>query len=195
MKSKLITLSGNNLIKVVEDMQYVLAFPDLAAGKKFNVELIFEKPGVNAEIIGAYKLVGDETLDLVTGSKHVAPNTSCVTYIRGVLNDKAVSNYVGKIFIDKKGSQTNAYLHDNVLVLGDKTRNSSKPILEIEANDVKASHGAATGRINEEKIYYLMSRGLNQKEAEDLIVKGFLENILDKITDASVREKAVEAVR
>ena len=136
-----------------------------------------------------YSLGVNESVVLTTSTIHKAPFTSCVTYIKGVLFDGGNSSYTGKIIIEKKAQQTNSYLNDNILVVGENTKNNSKPILEIEADDVKASHGATTGRVNEDQLYYLESRGLSEVESQNLIVEGFFESLLSKITDDKIKNK------
>lgn len=120
------------------------------------------------------------------------PNTSCLVNVKGVLFDKSRSNYLGKIVIEKGAQKTNTSLEDNILSIGEKTRNHAQPILEIKADDVKASHGATTGRIDEEQIYYLMTRGLSREEAQGVIIGGFLEALLVKIKDTKIRNKVRE---
>jgi len=169
----------------VEDTQYVL----LDSGE-YHVIINMKKEGVSAEFISLISLKGKEEFKLVTESVHKVPNTSCMVNIKAVLFDQAHSSYIGKIIIEKNAQQTKSFLEDNVLNVGDKTKNHSQPILEIEADDVKASHGATTGRVNEDQIYYLMSRGLSREEAEKNIIEGFFEEGLLLIKDAVVREEA-----
>jgi Fe-S cluster assembly protein SufD len=102
---------------------------------------------------------------------------------------------VGKIIIAKKAFQTNSYLNNKTLVIGEGTKNVTRPILEIEADDVKASHGATTGRVRVDDVYYLTSRGLTKKEAEEIIVEGFFESLVAKIEDEDVREKVLAGVK
>lgn len=189
MKSELVKLTQNQIISVEEDTQYVLQVPEAAIDKEYSVELLFEKPGVAAQIIAPYKLTGEQRFNLTTIANHKAPHTTCNTVIKGALYDHASSNYIGKIIIQKNAQQTSSYLDDAILVLGDQTKNSSQPILQIEADDVKASHGATTGRINTDQVYYLQSRGLTKDEAESFIVDGFFESLLSTITDEKVKKQ------
>ena len=128
-------------------------------------------------------------LDFKTIAKHTARNTSCMQDIRGILKDESESKYLGSIVIEQNAFQTESFLDDAVLVLGEGTKNQSEPILEIKNNDVKASHGSTTGRINNEEVFYLMARGLSKQEAENIIVEGFFEKLLNQIEDTQVREK------
>ncbi len=170
---------------VAEDTQFVvLGTPS----SNINLELIFDKSGIYAEIIALTKLRNSEESSLLTITDHRAPSTSCNTYVKTVLDDSSKSKYIGKIQIKKPAQQTSSFLETNTLVLGDKTSNNSQPILEIEADDVKASHGSTTGRINEDQVYYLQSRGFSRNEAESILVEGFFAETLNKIYDPSIRD-------
>ena len=195
MKTELIKLKENISLNVAEDTQYVLDFGKFAPEGKYELELVFNTPGVSSEIIGLYKLSKNQTLNLTTIANHQAPNTSCMTHIKGVLEDKTTSDYVGKILIDKKAQQTSSYLADAVLVVGEDTHNNSQPILEIEADDVKASHGATTGRINRDHIYYLESRGFSETEAKGILVEAFFESLLSKIEDEKIKQEVKKTLK
>ena len=185
MKVKLLSKIDKELtLSPTEDTQYVLVEPG-----EHNISLVLSKEGVSIEFINLFSLHGKEEIMLTTQSIHKVPNTSCMVSIKGVLFDSSKSDYVGKIIIEKKAQQTTSFLSDDVLNVGDKTKNHSQPILEIEADDVKASHGATTGQVNEEQIYYLMSRGLSREEAEQNIISGFFEDALLLIKDDKIREE------
>lgn len=192
MRTELVKLSEKTELKVLEDTQFVLDVSSFDENKRYEVVLLFEKSGLEAEIIAVYKLSRGEKLNLTTAAVHKVPHTRCFTYVKGVLGDSAGSDYIGKIVINKKAQQTSSYLEDNVIVVGENTSNNSQPILEIEADDVKASHGATTGRIDEQQIYYLRTRGFNEEEAKNIIIEGFFDSLLNKIKDETIREKVSE---
>ena len=194
MKSLLLKQNKNISIYPVEDTQYVYVLPGASTGVT-NLELSFEKEGVNCEIVVLGKMHEGQSIESTTTSRHLVPNTSCVTNYFVALEDSSSSNYVGKIIIAKKAFQTNSYLNNKTLVIGDGTKNTTRPILEIEADDVKASHGATTGRVRVDDVYYLTSRGLTKKEAEEIIVEGFFESLVAKIEDGDVREKVLVGVK
>jgi Fe-S cluster assembly protein SufD len=189
MKTVLVETKEKTNFDLEEDSQLVLSFDDFSPQKSYQVTLNFKKPGLNGEIIALFRLKEGQDLDLTTIANHLAPHTQCKTTVRGVLEDKSSANYVGKIIINKEAQQTVSYLEDNVLLVGENIKNESRPILEIEADDVKASHGATTGRISPEEIYYLQTRGLSKNEAEKVIVEGFFESLLNRIKDEKIREK------
>lgn len=184
MKCLLVDTTKDQEIKVTEDTQFVL---NPGGGNIAKIDFVFEKEGVEAQILGVYRLKKEEKTQFETSAIHKVPNTKCDVQIKGVLEDKTSSDYIGKIVIEPKAQQTSSFLEDNVLVIGQNTHNNSQPILEIEADDVKASHGATTGRIEEEEVYYLMTRGLSRVEAENLVVEGFLTEILEQIVDENVK--------
>lgn len=188
MQTKLIELKENLILKPQKDVQYVVTSPNLF-GSPQKIMLQLEKSDVTVELVVVYKLTHGQKLNITTETVHKVPRTTCITKIRGVLFDNGISDYTGKIIIEKMAQQTSAYLDDRVLVVGQNTQNNSRPILKIDADDVKASHGAVTGRISRDQLYYLQSRGLSLKEAEELIVKGFFEDILNCINDAKLRKE------
>ena len=189
MKTQLLKLKEKNDLKVTEDTQFVLDFSKLNKEGQYEINLFLEKEGVEAELLGLYKIGKENSLKLITSAQHKVPHTKCTTIVRGVLLDGGKSDYIGKIIIEKPAQQTSSYLDDSVLVVGDDTHNNSQPILEIEADDVKASHGATTGRVDDMQVYYLKSRGFNELEAKNLIVEGFLRTALSRIQDEKVRSK------
>ena len=184
MKTVLQELQPDTMISVTEDTQFVLKKP--AENGAYSLTLLFEKSDICAEIIGAFILDATDSIKLTTVTNHISPRTQCDTQIKLVLRDEAVADYVGKIIIAKTAQQTVSFLEESALVTGDSIKNTSQPILVIDADDVKASHGSTTGKINSDQLYYLNSRGLSLEEAEELVVKGFFEKILHKISDEKI---------
>src|SRR3989344_6379166 len=192
MKTELLKIDTDTQVPVMRDTRFVLDLSHTETDKKYMVNLLFEKEGVEAELIVLYKLERGDKLNLTTIVTHKVPRTSCLTKVKGVLLDGSESVYVGKIVIEKQAQLTSSFLKDNVLVIGDNVINNSSPNLQIDANDVKASHGATTGRVSEDEVFYLTSRGLGRREAEDLIIQGFFEELLSTISDKSIRNKLYE---
>ncbi len=192
LQNQIVKLTKDLSVNVSEDTRFLIDTSQLKESAVF--EAVFDTQGVTAEIIGLYRLPKDNTVKFSTIANHQAPNTSCTTAIKGVLENGAQSDFVGKILIKKDAQNTSSFLYHNVLVIGDDTRNNSQPILEIEANDVKASHGATTGRLNEAELYYLKSRGLSTDEATDLIVSGFFESSLSKLDDDTLATNLKEVL-
>ncbi|HOF50136.1 MAG TPA: SufD family Fe-S cluster assembly protein [Candidatus Colwellbacteria bacterium] len=191
MKTILLDTKKNQEISVSEDTQFVLA-ENRGSEDEFSLNLIFQKPGVASEILGVFHLPEGGKIHLTTSSNHLVPGTSCQTYIKAVLNEKSDFDYRGEILIAKEAQQTTAYLCDNVLAVGDDVKRNSRPTLRIEANDVKASHGSTTGRIDQSELYYLESRGIGKRESEEIIIEGFLAGLIRKIKDEDVRKLVLD---
>ena len=185
MKSVLLQPTSQT-ITVDTDIQYIL---DIDKACEAHIVFILAKEGVSAEILGLYNLTQDMPINIIIETVHSVPNTTCTTEVKGCLYDNAVSSFEGRIIIKKEAQQTASYLEHNVLVLGQNTKNESRPVLQIDANDVKASHGATTGRIDPLQLFYLQSRGMSPAEAGKTIVAGFFNSILSRILDDKIREK------
>jgi Fe-S cluster assembly protein SufD len=185
MQTQLLDVSVSQHFNVTQDTVFVL---DLGKPCESVQTFEFTKSGVTAKIIGLYNSTSQTTINIVVETIHNVPNTSCSTEVKGALHSNSQSIFAGKIIIKKPAQQTSSYLEHNVLVLGENTKNQSEPILEIEANDVKASHGATTGRIDPMQLFYLKSRGLQQKQAEDLIIAGFFNSLLLAIPNDKIQE-------
>lgn len=131
--------------------------------------------GASAKMGAMFLGNGEENIALNTVVNHVAQSTTSKINIYGALKGKSRAKSLGNIKIEKTGQQTNAFLASHALLLDKNCRAESVPALEIEANDVKAGHSASTTKISEEQVFYCESRGLSEKEAEKIIVLGFLQ--------------------
>ena len=161
-------------------------------GGKLNrlvIDTLFNGEGSQSENLGLFVGKNREHIDITTNAYHNTPHTSNNIKVDGILKDNSSSVYRGLIRIEKEGQQTNSYLSNHILKIGEKTLGNSIPSLQIEANDVKASHGATVGQVSEEHLFYLMSRGLSRDDAESMITQGFLEPIICKIKLEELREK------
>ncbi|MGZ4431048.1 MAG: Fe-S cluster assembly protein SufD [Gaiellales bacterium] len=144
--------------------------------------------GANVKVTGAYFLAGSEHADYDTTQEHAAPNTTSDLFFKGVLKDRARAVWRGVIRVDRGAQKTDAYQENRNLLLSHDAHADSIPGLEIEANDVRCTHGATVGQIDKLQLFYLMSRGLSRAEAEQVIVRGFFQPVLDRIGSAEVRE-------
>jgi Fe-S cluster assembly protein SufD len=114
-------------------------------------------------------------------------NTKSYQLIKSVLDDESKSVYQGKIYVDSNAQKTDGYQLSKAILLNENTEFNAKPELEIYADDVKCSHGSASGNLDENSIFYLRSRGLNYKEARSLLINGFLLEVIEKITDTQIK--------
>ena len=144
--------------------------------------------GATSRVTGAYFADGEQHLDYDTFQEHAAPNTESDFAFKGALREKASAVWRGMIRVEENAQKTNAYQENRNLLLSSEAHADSIPGLEIMANDVRCTHGATLGRINREELFYLMARGLSRAEAERLIVRGFFQDVLDRIQLEPVRE-------
>ncbi len=148
---------------------------------KSDIETIMVEPGSHSDIRGVVLGDGSEHFSYNTIQEHTCPDTTSNINFRVALKDTSSSVYQGIVKVDKIAQRTNAFQSNKNLLLGTEARADSIPRLEILADDVKCSHGATVGPVDKEQLFYLNCRGLNLKEAEELIVRGFFVQILDDI--------------
>jgi len=141
----------------------------------------------SAFINGIINLKNSQHHEIKTNINHLAENTKSYQLIKSVLSDKAKGIYQGKIYVDAKAQKTNGYQLSKALLLNENTEFNGKPELEIYADDVKCSHGSTSGNLDEDSIFYLMSRGLSNKESKELLINGFLLDAVEKITDLEIK--------
>src|SRR5215210_5858417 len=150
--------------------------------------------GAASRVTGAYFTDGDQHLDYDTFQEHIAPNTTSDFAFKGALRDKSTAVWRGMIRVEKDAQKTNAYQENRNLMLSPTTHAVPIPGLEILANDVRCTHGATVGRVDRDELFYCMARGLSRGEAERLIVRGFFQDILDRIELEPVREALASAL-
>jgi Fe-S cluster assembly protein SufD len=150
--------------------------------------------GATSRVTGAYFADGEQHLDYDTFQEHIAPNTTSDFAFKGALRDEATTVWRGMIRVEREAQKTNAYQENRNLLLSDQAHADSIPGLEILANDVRCTHGATLGQVDREQLFYLMSRGLSRSEAERLIVRGFFQDVLDRIELEPVREALADAL-
>lgn len=161
---------------------------------RHDVALKFNAEGGEAFIDGLYFLGESQHHDTHSIIKHDVPNcTSHQTY-KGILNDKSRGVFNGKVFVAVGASGTDGYQSNKNLLLSNEARIDTKPQLEIFNDDVKCSHGATVGQLEEEELFYLLSRGLNDNLARNLLTYGFAEEIINKIEIESIKKQLDEAV-
>jgi Fe-S cluster assembly protein SufD len=161
---------------------------------KIRIQNDLAGPGATSRVTGAYFADGDQHLDYDTFQEHIAPNTTSDFAFKGALRDEATAVWRGMIRVEEDAQKTNAYQENRNLMLSKKAHADSIPGLEILANDVRCTHGATLGQVDREQLFYLMARGLSRAEAERIIVRGFFQDILDRIELEPVRETLGEAL-
>ena len=161
---------------------------------KTYVDNILTGNGSSAEFNGVYLVSGKQHVDLDTLTHHIGLSTGGDLLLKGAVRDHARAVFQGMIKIDKTGQQTNSYLKNDNLLLTDHARADSIPALQIDANDVRASHGVTVGRVDEEHVFYLQSRGIPRSTAVRMLVEGFFSSVFDRMSQERVREKLAAAV-
>ena len=151
-------------------------------------------PGANSEMLGLYFGDGDQHFDFNTSQDHTEPNTGSDLLYKGALDGNSRAVFRGVIRVFPGAQRTDAYQTNRNLLLSPGARADSLPNLEIEADDVKCSHGATIGELDAEAKFYLMSRGLDQVQAERLVVLGFLGEVLAKLPLGGVVDKVTGVI-
>jgi len=138
---------------------------------------------------------GNQHLDHDTQQNHMAQNTTSDLLYKGALMDESRSVWQGMIYVAPGAIGTDGYQANRNLILSKGARADSIPGLEILADDVRCTHGATVGKIDEEQLFYLVSRGIPKKDAEQLIVMGFFTPIMDRIPFEGVQERFISAIQ
>jgi Fe-S cluster assembly protein SufD len=150
--------------------------------------------GAESRVTGAYFADGEQHIDYDTFQEHIAPNTTSDFAFKGALRDTATAVWRGMIRVEKDAQKTNAYQENRSLMLSPDAHAVPIPGLEILANDVRCTHGATVGRVDRDELFYAMARGLSRAEAERLIIRGFFQDILDRIELEPVRDAVASAL-
>jgi Fe-S cluster assembly protein SufD len=158
---------------------------------KIRIENDLVGAGATSRVTGAYFTDGTQHLDYDTFQAHLAPSTTSDFAFRGALRDESSAVWRGMIKVARDAQRTDGYQQNKNLILSPKAHADSIPGLEIEANDVRCTHGATNSPVNPDELFYCMARGLSRGEAERLIVRGFFQDILDRVVLEPVR-KALE---
>ena len=162
-----------------------------SSGLKFNkqdINIDLEGENSQCDIKSALFLDNDEHQEIKTKINHLVPNCKSYQKIKSVLDSEGKGIYQGKIYVKDIAQKTNAYQLSKALLLNDNSEFDSKPELEIYADDVKCSHGSTSGNVDENSIHYLMTRGLTRKESIQLLINGFLNEIISEIKSSTIRK-------
>ncbi len=141
----------------------------------------------SAFVNGIFSLGESQQHEIRTSINHLVENTKSYQLIKSVLGKNSKSVYQGRIFVDSNAQKTDGYQLSKAILLDETSEFNAKPELEIYADDVKCSHGSASGSLNENSIFYLMSRGLNYKQSKELLINGFMLDVVEKITDSEIK--------
>jgi Fe-S cluster assembly protein SufD len=159
-----------------------------------ETETVLAEPGGFSEMLGVFFADGDQHFDHRTEQDHVAPHCTSDLLYKGALRDRSRAVYSGWVHVRPDAQKTDAMQTSRNVVLSEHAKADAIPNLEIEANDVRCGHAASVGPVDEEAIFYLESRGIPRADAERLIVTGFFQEVLDRVTIHEVREGAEAAI-
>lgn len=151
--------------------------------------------GSNVELYALNVPTGTQEFDQRTLQTHIAPNSRSDLLFKNALIDKSRTIFSGLIIVEENAQQTDAYQTNNNLMLSEDAEANSLPGLEIKANDVKCSHGATTGRLNDSDLFYFLARGIPRNKAQELIVYGYFEEIIDKLDNTALADYVRELVQ
>ena len=154
-----------------------------------NLFAALTEEGCESNLYGMYLSDKKQQVDNFTFIDHIAPHCTSNQHFKGVLDDAALANFAGRIIVRPDAQKTEAYQANNNLLLTDTAQVNTKPQLVIDADDVKCSHGASVGQIDEEAMFYLRSRGIGEAEARMMMMFGFAHEIVGRVKLAPLREE------
>ena len=163
-----------------------LVYPGVSSDVKVDVSLRGE--GAEANIYGAYVCGGEEKVRIAVDMHHDVPHCNSRQLFKGIAGGKSRVDFYGKIIVAQDAQKTEAYQENHNILLSDEAKVDTKPQLEIYADDVKCSHGATIGRLNEEEQFYMRSRGISLEDAKVLQMISFIAPVLENIPDEAQRE-------
>lgn len=159
-----------------------------------DLHIVLNDEHANAYLNGLYLADRKMHVDNHTLVDHAKPNCHSNELYKGILNGSSHGVFNGKIMVRRDAQKTNAYQSSKSIILSDDATMNAKPQLEIYADDVKCSHGATTGRLDEESLFYLRSRGIGIKEAQALLTLAFAEDVLSRINIEEIKDHLVELI-
>lgn len=166
----------------------LLAYPGVSCDVKLDVKLTGE--GAEANIYGAYVCGGEEKVKIAVDMYHDVPHCNSRQLFKGIAGGVSKVDFYGKIIVAQDAQRTEAYQENHNILLTDGAKVDTKPQLEIYADDVKCSHGATIGRLNEEEQFYMRSRGITLEDAKVLQMISFIAPVLEHVEDEARREHA-----
>ena len=152
-------------------------------------DIVLNGDGANANLNALYSAYGKQHVDNHTSIDHRMPNGTSNQLYKGILNDASRAVFNGKVFVRAVAQQTNSYQLNKNLLLGKNCRVDTKPQLEIFADDVKCTHGATIGQLDEDEMFYLQTRCIPRKAATEILAHGFVDDLFNRIKNNSVHQK------
>ena len=170
----------------------LLVMPGVSCDVKLDVHLVGE--GAEANVYGAYVCGGDEKVKIAVDMYHDVPHCNSRQLFKGIAGGVSRVDFYGKIIVAQDAQRTEAYQENHNILLTDGAKVDTKPQLEIYADDVKCSHGATIGRLNEEEQFYMRSRGISLEDAKVLQMISFIAPVLEHVEDEVQREHSAASL-
>ncbi len=183
------------------EIEYIMSFKDApvesqeTASSKSIIQFELKGDNSKARIYGLFAGKNHDQVKFETRTIHSGNSTTAHTNVRTLLRDEAKSDYFGLIRIEKHTTGNDGQLSHDTMLLSKQAKSKSVPALEIEANDVKAGHSASVGQVDEEALFYLRSRGLDEQQARELMIEGFFEEMLMQISDTQIANDLRESLK
>ncbi len=187
IENKNIKYSFNNIEQDKNSMSETFI---LSSGSNFfknEINCNLKGENSSAFVNGVFSLNNEKHHEIRSIINHLTENTKSYQLIKSVLEESSKAVYQGKIFVNSEAQKTDGYQLSKAILLNKESEFNAKPELEIYADDVKCSHGSASGSLNEQSIFYLMSRGLSYQQSRELLINGFLLDVVEKITDSEIK--------
>ena len=170
----------------------LLVMPGVSCDVKLDVHLVGE--GAEANVYGAYVCGGEEKVKIAVDMYHDVPHCNSRQLFKGIAGGVSKVDFYGKIIVAQDAQRTEAYQENHNILLTDGAKVDTKPQLEIYADDVKCSHGATIGRLNEEEQFYMRSRGISLEDAKVLQMISFIAPVLEHVEDEVQREHSAASL-
>lgn len=159
-----------------------------------NLNMVLDDEHIESHLYGLYLTNDHQVVDNHTLVDHRKPNCNSNELYKGIIEDKSSATFNGKIFVRKDAQQTNAFQSNKNILLSDDGTINTKPQLEIYANDVKCSHGTSTGKLDEDKIFYLRARGLSEESAKKMLMHAFASEVVETVKLDNLRDYIEEKI-
>ena len=187
---------GNTRVWQERDSNY-RGFSFVAGGAvtRNNLDVVLNGEGAQSFLNALYSVYGTQHVDNHTAVDHRVPNCTSNQLYKGILNGASRAVFNGKIFVRSIAQKTNSYQLNKNLLLGKDCRVDTKPQLEIFADDVKCTHGATIGQLNQDEVFYLQTRAIGKQEAVRMLARGFAEDVLNQIPNQAVHQKLTELLQ
>ena len=187
LENKNIKYSFNNIVQNKNTISETFILSSGSNFFKSEINCNLEGEHSSAFVNGIFSLDKNKHHEIRTTINHLTENTKSYQLIKSVLEDSSKAVYQGKIYVNSVAQKTDGYQLSKAILLNKDSEFNAKPELEIYADDVKCSHGSASGSLDEDSVFYLMSRGLNYNQARELLINGFLLDVVEKITDSEIK--------